>query len=116
MNRRHFLHASAVAGATLFAADALAESVKKPKLRKAVKYGMIGEGKTVEAKFALIKKLGFEGVEIDSPSGLNLKEANAAQKATGIKIHGVIDSVHWNSTHTLSHPDEPTPPSPVAPS
>ena len=56
---------------------------------------MIGDGKTVQEKFELIKKLGFEGVEIDSPSRLNLDEANAAQKATGIKIHGVIDSVHW---------------------
>jgi len=65
---------------------------------------MIGEGKTVLDKFELVKKLGFEGVEIDSPSGLNLAEANEAQKKTGVKIHGVIDSVHWRDT--LSHPDE----------
>jgi L-ribulose-5-phosphate 3-epimerase len=101
MNRRTFLSASA---ATIFASSAFADTPKKPKLRKAVKYGMIGEGKTVQDKFELIKKIGFEGVEIDSPSGLNLKEANEAQKATGIKIHGVIDSVHWRDT--LSHPDE----------
>jgi len=101
MNRRTFLTASA---GTLLASSAFADAPKKPKLRKAVKYGMIGEGKTVQDKFELIKKIGFEGVEIDSPSGLNLKEANEAQKATGIKIHGVIDSVHWQDT--LSHPDE----------
>src|SRR6478735_3783511 len=100
MNRRTFLSASA---ATILAGSAFADTPKKPKLRKAVKYGMIGEGKTVQDKFELIKKIGFEGVEIDSPSGLNLKEANEAQKATGIKIHGVIDSVHWNATHALSH-------------
>ena len=103
MNRRTFLAASA---GTLLAGAALADTDKKPKLKKAVKYGMIGPGKTVQEKFELIKTIGFEGVEIDSPSGLNLKEANEAQKATGIKIHGVIDSVHWNATHTLSHPDE----------
>jgi hexulose-6-phosphate isomerase len=101
MNRRTFLSASATA---LLAGKLLAEEAAKPKLKFAVKYGMIGEGKTVQAKFELIKKIGFEGVEIDSPSGLNLKEANEAQKATGIKIHGVIDSVHWSDT--LSHPDE----------
>ncbi|HEX3148302.1 MAG TPA: sugar phosphate isomerase/epimerase family protein [Gemmataceae bacterium] len=101
MNRRIFLSASA---ATILAGSAFADTPKKPKLRKAVKYGMIGEGKTVQDKFELIKKIGFEGVEIDSPSTLNLKEANEAQKATGIKIHGVIDSVHWQDT--LSHPDE----------
>jgi len=103
MNRRTFLSASA---ATILAGNLLADTDKKPRLKKAVKYGMIGEGKTIEDKLELIKKIGFEGVEIDSPSKLNLEEANAAQKATGIKIHGVIDSVHWNATHTLSHPDE----------
>lgn len=103
MNRRDFLVTSSAA---VLAGTVVGAEAKKPKLRKAVKYGMIGEGKTVQAKFELVKKLGFEGVEIDSPSGLNLDEANAAQKATGIKIHGVIDSVHWNSSHTLSHPDE----------
>jgi L-ribulose-5-phosphate 3-epimerase len=101
MNRRTFLAASA---GTVLAGAAFSETVKKPKLRKAVKYYMIGEGKTVQEKFELIKKIGFEGVEIDSPSKLDLKEANEAQKATGIKIHGVIDSVHWQDT--LSHPDE----------
>jgi hexulose-6-phosphate isomerase len=100
MNRRTFLSASA---ATVLAGNLLAEE-SKPKLKFAVKYGMIGEGKTVKDKFELIKKIGFEGVEIDSPSGLKLDEANAAQKATGIKIHGVIDSVHWRDT--LSHADE----------
>jgi len=103
MNRRTFLSASA---ATILAGNLLAETAKKSRLKKAVKYGMIGEGKTVQDKFELIKKIGFEGVEIDRPSKLNLEEANAAQKATGVKIHGVIDSVHWNATHTLSHPDE----------
>jgi L-ribulose-5-phosphate 3-epimerase len=103
MNRRTFLSASA---ATILAGNLLAAPDKKPRLKKAVKYTMIGEGKTIQDKFELIKKIGFEGVEIDSPSKLNLEEANAAQKATGIKIHGVIDSVHWNATHTLSHPDD----------
>src|SRR6476660_6809973 len=101
MNRRTFLSASAT---TILAGNVLADAEKKPKLKKAVKYGMIGQGKTVQDKFELIKKIGFEGVEIDSPSKLNLDEANAAGKATGIKIHGVIDSVHWRDT--LSHPDE----------
>ena len=100
MNRREFLSTSAGA---LLAGTALADA-KKPVLRKAVKYGMIGPGKNIQEKFELIKKLGFAGVEIDSPSNLNLDEANAAQKATGIKIHGVIDSVHWRDT--LSHPNE----------
>ena len=81
-----------------------ADETKRPKLRKAVKYGMIQHPGSIEDKFNLIKSLGFQGVEVDSPSGLNKDEAKAAQEKTGIKIHGVIDSVHWKDT--LSHADE----------
>jgi L-ribulose-5-phosphate 3-epimerase len=101
LDRRTFLQAGAAA---LLAAPALAAEVKKPKLRKAVKFGMIGIKGSIKDKFELIKKLGFQGVEIDSPSNLDLDEANKAQAETGIKIHGVIDSVHWNKP--LSSPDE----------
>ena len=104
MNRRDFLQTSAASAALLASPLAFAADAKKPKLKKAVKYGMIREGKTIKEKFELIKKLGFLGCEIDSPGAPNLKEANEAQEATGIKIHGVIDSVHWRDT--LSHPDE----------
>ena len=52
---------------------------------------MIREGKTIKEKFELIKKLGFLGVEIDSPGAPNLKEANEAQAATGIKILSTVD-------------------------
>jgi L-ribulose-5-phosphate 3-epimerase len=102
IDRRRFLGA-AVAGAALCGAVPAADD-KKPRLKKAVKYGMIRIDAPIKDKFELIKSLGFLGVEIDSPSGLDLKEANKAQEDTGIKIHGVIDSVHWRDT--LSHPDD----------
>jgi L-ribulose-5-phosphate 3-epimerase len=73
------------------------------KLKKAVKYGMIKQGATVKEKFELIKSLGFQGVEFDSPSDVNKDEAVKAQAETGITIHGVIDSVHWKER--LSDPD-----------
>lgn len=95
---------SAAAGMTLAAGKLLADTPAKPKLKKAVKFGMIGIKGSIEDKFNLIKKLGFKGVEVDSPSGLNKEEAVKAIESTGIKIHGVIDSVHWRDT--LSHPDE----------
>jgi hexulose-6-phosphate isomerase len=102
MNRRDFLHASAVVGGALLASPLLAAD--KPKLKKAVKFGMIGIKGSIKEKFELIKKLGFQGVEFDSPSGVDRVEAVLAQEETGIKIHGVIDSVHWNQP--LSSPDE----------
>jgi L-ribulose-5-phosphate 3-epimerase len=99
--RREFLAASAVAAAGL---TAPAAADKKPRLKKAIKYGMIaGPGSPAE-KLALAKRVGFPGVEIDSPSGLDLTALVKAKDETGVVIHGVVDSVHWKDT--LSHPDE----------
>jgi len=90
--------AAGFAPRALFAADAPAH------LKKAVKYGMIKlPGASIEDKFKLLKSLGFQGVEMDSPSDVNREEAVRASDATGIKIHGVVDSVHWNTR--LSDPD-----------
>jgi hexulose-6-phosphate isomerase len=82
----------------------LAAEPRRRRLRKAVKYGMIKvPGASIEDKFALVKSLGFEGVEFDSPSDIDRQEAASARDKTGIKIHGVIDSVHWRIR--LSDPD-----------
>ncbi len=105
--RRDFLKSTlaASAAAALPLQLTLAEEAKKPKLKIAVKYGMIRHEGSIEDKFNLIKKLGLQGVEVDSPSGLNKEEAKAAAKKTGIVIHGVIDSVHWRDTLSSSDAD-----------
>lgn len=102
--RRDFLKSSLAASAVavLPMQFALADETRKPKLRLAVKYGMIKHDGSIEDKFNLIKKLGLQGVEVDSPSGLNKAEAKAAAEKTGIVIHGVIDSVHWRDTLSSS--------------
>jgi hexulose-6-phosphate isomerase len=102
-SRRDFFRAAA--GAALAAGAAVAaDAPKLPRLKKAVKYGMVRVKGTPTEKFALLQKLGFQGVEIDSPSTLNLDDLVAARDATGVVIHGVIDSVHWGKP--LSHPNE----------
>lgn len=98
-SRREFL---AVTGAAVLASSASSASAK-PKLRKAVKYSMIGEGKTPKEKFELIKSLGFEGAEMDSPSDLRVEETAKAAKDVGIVLHGVINSTHWQIR--MSDPD-----------
>ena len=103
--RRTFLRttlAGALGGAV--ASTAGFASLKTHTLKKAVKYGMIKvPGASIEDKFALVKSLGFEGVEFDSPSNIDRQEAIRARDKTGIAIHGVIDSVHWKTR--LSDPD-----------
>ncbi len=44
--------------------DLRAAEARTPKLKKAVKYAMIGTGKTIKEKFELVKRLGFQGVEV----------------------------------------------------
>ena len=72
--------------------------------KKAVKFGMIQEEMSVLEKFNLLRNLGYDGVELDSPSNLDEQEVIDAKNASGLPIHGVVDSVHWKQT--LSHPDQ----------
>lgn len=72
-------------------------------IKKAVKIGMVQVEGSLEDKFRLLVELGFDGVELDSPSDLDPIEVVAARDATGIEIPGVVDSVHWRDP--LSHPD-----------
>jgi L-ribulose-5-phosphate 3-epimerase len=111
IDRRRFLTSSAALAALGSYKPALAEpgrasKPRAPNLRLAVKYSMIRPGPqaTVREKFELIKKIGFEGLEIQAPGEVDVAEAVAAANATGIKIHGVIDSVHWKVR--LSDPSE----------
>jgi len=107
--RRHFLRSafrSLTAGSLAAAAwrgIPLAAAEPRLDIKKAVKFSMIKDGKNVEEKFALVKSLGFAGVEIHSPGDLNVAEVVAARDKTGIVIHGVIDSIHWKIR--LSDPD-----------
>lgn len=110
LNRRRFIQSTlataAIGSVAMGSASQLVgqDAAGKRRLKKAVKFGMIRIEGSIEDKLNLVKSLGFEGVEVDSPSSLNREEALKASDKTGIKIHGVIDSVHWRDT--LSHPDE----------
>ena len=73
------------------------------RFKKAVKYGMIDEDLAMVDKLRLLKELGFDGVEFDSPNGFDLQEVLDAMGDSGLPIHGVVDSVHWRET--LGDPD-----------
>jgi hexulose-6-phosphate isomerase len=64
---------------------------------------MIGAGDTLADKFALARDCGFEGIEMDGPSGHVLEDVLAARDASGLSIPSVVDSVHWQ--HSLGDPD-----------
>lgn len=72
-------------------------------IKRCLKFPMVGGGGTILEKFKLLKELGYDGVEMDSPSELDVDEVCAARDATGLLIPGVIDSKHWQLT--LGDPD-----------
>ncbi len=53
--------------------------------------------------FKMLKEVGFDGVEMDSPSDINVDEVLEAKEQTGLEIPGVINSAHWKMP--LSDPD-----------
>ncbi len=72
-------------------------------LKKALKYSMVEADGSMLDHFLMLKELGFDGVELDSPNDFDLEEVLEARDRSALEIPGVIDSVHWRKT--LSDPD-----------
>ena len=104
--RRQFLHLATAAAATAsfpLGGRSLAADSAQPRMKKALKFGMVKLDGSVMDKFKLLKELGFDGVELDAPSSLDRNEILAARDATGLEIPGVVDAAHWRDA--LSSPD-----------
>ncbi|QDU67864.1 sugar phosphate isomerase/epimerase family protein [Engelhardtia mirabilis] len=67
-------------------------------IKRSCKIGMVGVGETIGEKFQILRDLGYDGVELDSPSDLDRDQVLAAIEATGLRVPGVVDSVHWTKT------------------
>jgi hexulose-6-phosphate isomerase len=70
---------------------------------KAAKWDMIAGELSVRDRFQLQKELGYDGMELISPSNLDPREVRAASEHTGMPVHGVVDMKHWEIR--LSSPD-----------
>ena len=75
----------------------------RPMVKKSLMWGMVKEDLSVMDKFKLLKDLGYDGVELDSPDKLDMKEVLAARDKTGLLIPGTVNSMHWKLP--LSDPD-----------
>lgn len=110
MQRKEFIKASAgLVGLSLVNPLSMTGATSKsaflkPNIKICLKYGMVKGNMSIVEKFQMLKDIGFDGVEMDSPNDLNNDEVIEASKKTGLEIPGVINSVHWKSP--LSHPDE----------
>lgn len=104
INRRHFLAATATAAvATAITTSATEAAENKLKLRKAVKLGMVGGNAPLLDKFKMLKEIGFEGIDIDSPQDVN--EVLRARDESGLIVHGVVDYVHWRQPLSDADPN-----------
>lgn len=107
MDRRKFIAsgtALGVAGVTL--ASGIAVPPIRPesrRIRKSLKFGMIGAGETMLEKFEIVRACAFDGIELDSPGGWDLDVVRDAMNATGLVVPGVVLSTHWSKP--FNHPD-----------
>ena len=110
MNRRNFIATGALATAAIGAGVPLRSARgahhETKRIYKAIKFGMFRHEGSMEEKFAILKDIGYDGVELDSPGGQNKEEALAASQATGLPIHGVVDSIHWGTRLSDPNPEK----------
>ena len=110
LNRREFGKVSSLglaASAAVLPGFVRAQSSKPfGRILKSIKFGMFGEKISTVEKFKILKEIGYDGVELNSPGGVNKDEALSASREMGFPIHGVVDSIHWGTR--LSSPDEAT--------
>ncbi|MBP85231.1 MAG: xylose isomerase [Planctomycetaceae bacterium] len=94
LDRRRFLHVAASAAATSTLAPRIGAAGQfTGKIKKAVKYHMITEKLSVMDKFKMLKEIGFDGVEPRTRDAIDHhSEMVKASEATGIKVHGVVNS------------------------
>ena len=111
MNRKNFLKSAALLAGSTFVAPHVQAAAKtqvagKPaagKLKKALGFDMIKEELSLVDKFKLVKDLGFDGIEFNSPVAHTIKELLQAKSASGIEIPSLVNKDHWSKP--LSDPD-----------
>src|SRR5512139_1660539 len=112
VNRREFLKttSSLAAGAAVIGAvrpqGATAAAPPAAGLHKGFCIGVLPKELSVLDKFKLAKKVGIEGIEpntIRTPE--EVAEYKEASKATGLKIHSIMNSDHWNFPLSDSDPE-----------
>lgn len=102
MDRKNFLKSTAlIAGTTAIspsfasASSFQANAQGKVTLKKSLGFGMIKEDLSIADKFKMVKDLGFDGVELNSPTEFNKNEILEAKAKSGIQLPSLVNKDHW---------------------
>ncbi|TDO03248.1 sugar phosphate isomerase/epimerase family protein [Sunxiuqinia elliptica] len=112
MDRKNFMKSVAMlAGASTMAPAFTVSASERPSsndkvtLKKGLGFGMIQEDLSLVDKFKLVKDLGFDGVELNTPTDLNKLEVLAAKEKSGIEIPSVVNKDHWKMPLSDPNPE-----------
>jgi len=95
MNRRNFLSAAAGVAAFSSSGTARAASARLP-IKKGVLLTMLPKDLSPLEQFKLAREVGFEAMQCPTtPDQQKAREIKEASKATGIRIHSVMNMAHW---------------------
>lgn len=112
-DRRQFLSTSLLAASASLVPGGLgAQSaglnlnpIDAERMKFSLKIGMCAFGETPMEKFRVVKDIGYDGIELNSPGGLDKQACLEASQKLGLPIHGVVNSIHWQSHFSSPDPE-----------
>lgn len=107
MQRKDFIKSLGILAATSLSTDVIGNTLKVNansfQIKKGLGYWMIKEDLSLLDKFKLVKDLGFDGIEFNSPLDIPLKDLLEARDKTGIEVPSTVNKDHWGKP--ISDPD-----------
>jgi L-ribulose-5-phosphate 3-epimerase len=101
MKRRNFLAATPA----LFAGSLQSAQESKLPIKKGIVFNMLPRSMSILERFQLAKDVGFEEIECHTePDQARAEEFKAASDKTGVPIHSVMNSAHWQYPLSSSDP------------
>ncbi|WP_185212141.1 sugar phosphate isomerase/epimerase family protein [Sphingobacterium mizutaii] len=107
MQRKDFIKSLGILAAASLSTDVIGNTLKVNansfQIKKGLGYWMIKEDLSLLDKFKLVKDLGFDGIEFNSPLDIPLKDLLEARDKTGIEVPSTVNKDHWGKP--ISDPD-----------
>lgn len=107
MQRKDFIKSLGILAATSLSTDVIGNTLKvnanSLQIKKGLGYWMIKEDLSLLDKFKLVKDLGFDGIEFNSPLDIPLDDLLEARDKTGIEVPSTVNKDHWGKP--ISDPD-----------